>query len=50
MNKTKMFIIATFIQHIFGSPSHNNQKKKPKKQIKGIQGKKKKEEEVKLSL
>ena len=33
-----MFTIATFIEHIFGSPSHNNQKRKRK----GIQVKKNK--------
>ena len=38
MNKTRMFTIATFIEHIFGSPSHNNQKRKRK----GIQVKKNK--------
>ena len=31
MNKTRMFTIATFIQHIFGSPSHNNHKRKRNK-------------------
>ena len=30
-NKTRMSIIATFIQHSFGSPSHSNQKKKKEK-------------------
>ena len=43
-NKTRVPTLATIIQHNFGSPRHNNQKKK---EIKGIQiGK----EKVKLSL
>ena len=27
-NKTRMFTLATFIQHGFGSPSHDNQRRK----------------------
>ena len=31
--KTKIFILATFIQHNFGSSSHNNQRRKERKGI-----------------
>ena len=46
MNKTRMFTIANFIEHIFGSPSHNNQKRTRNKR----NSSKKKKKEAKLSL
>jgi len=38
MNKTRMFTIATFIEHIFGSPSHTIRKEKETKGIQVVKG------------
>ena len=47
MNKAKMFTTATLIEHIFQSPSQNNQKRKRNKRN---SSKRKNKKEVELSV